>query len=117
SAASTMPTTSLTFESVLILKAAPPRRVSARAYRAILIVIGIVLIFALALVKSNVWAHFWASPVILIYTILVTTFELSRVVGAIFYTEVTSRAVPNAATGTIPYEPSVSFVIPCKNEG
>jgi len=112
-----MPTTSLTFESVLILKAAPPRRVSARAYRAILIVIGIVLIFALALVKSNVWAHFWASPVILIYTILVTTFELSRVVGAIFYTEVTSRAVPNAATGTIPYEPSVSFVIPCKNEG
>lgn len=112
-----MPATAMKFEGVLASDGAPRRRLSSRAYRAILAVAGIVLIFALALVKSNAWAHFWASPSVLIYTLLVTTFELSRVLGAIFYTEVTSRAIPTAAAGAAAYEPSITFVIPCKNEG
>jgi len=108
-----MPTTTITSPTPLTPQTFG---MSDRAYRFILIVIGIVLIFALALIKSSAWAHFWASPAILVYTILVTTFELSRVVGAIFYSNITSHAVPSVATAG-DYEPSVSFVIPCKNEG
>lgn len=92
-------------------------RLSYTTFRAILIGIGIVILFAIALVKSEAWAHFWVSPVILVYTILVTTFELSRVVGAMIYTSIAARAVASTATAREPYEPTVSFVIPCKNEG
>ncbi|MEK7510962.1 MAG: glycosyltransferase, partial [Patescibacteria group bacterium] len=94
-------------------------RLSTASYRAILIGIGVALILAIALVKSDAWAHFWVSPVILVYTILVTTFELSRVVGAMIYGSISSKKVPSVASsaGTAPYEPTVSFVIPCKNEG
>jgi hyaluronan synthase len=92
-------------------------RLSTTVYRTILIVVGIGLIFAVALVKSDAWANFWVSPTILVYTILVTTFELSRIVGAMLYTSIMKRTADALAASPTTYEPTVSFVIPCKNEG
>ncbi|HYD93437.1 MAG TPA: glycosyltransferase [Candidatus Paceibacterota bacterium] len=89
-------------------------RLDDRTFRAILLGAGIVILFILALVKSEAWADFWAAPIIFVYTILVTTFELSRVLGAIIYGNISSKAVPS--TATVRYQPKVSFVIPCKNE-
>lgn len=97
--------------------AAPSHRLPLQVYRFIIIAIGVILLFALALVKSDAWAHFWTSPAILIYTIAVTTFELSRVVGAIIFGNITAKTIPSAATVPPDYFPSASFVIPCKNEG
>jgi hyaluronan synthase len=91
-----------------------PGRLSDRSYRAILIGIGVVIFLILAFFKSEAWADFWATPIIFIYTIFVTTFELSRVVGAIIYGSVTQKALLTSAR--ITYQPRVSFVIPCKNE-
>lgn len=85
-------------------------------YRWSLIAMGAVLIVALSLLKSESAVQLWVTPAFLIYTILVTTFQLSRVVGAILYERIAARAVP-AADVAVPYEPSVTFVIPCKNEG
>lgn len=100
-----------------VAEAPPEHRLSTGTYRFILIALGVILLFALALVKSNAWEHFWASPLVLLYTIAVTTFELSRVVGAIIYGNITSKSIPSVATVPADYFPSVTFVIPCKNEG
>lgn len=87
-------------------------------YRLSLIAIGIALFIIVALVKSEALVEFWASPEFLVYTILVTTFELSRVIGAILYERVSMRALPSPRTdGEAAFEPSTTFVIPCKNEG
>jgi hyaluronan synthase len=92
-------------------------RLNEFAFRMTLFLIGAVVLFILALVKSEALVEFWTSPAFLIYTLAVTTFELSRVVGAIIYERVSSKAIPWSHEQAVPFEPSVSFVIPCKNEG
>lgn len=87
------------------------------AFRAFLIGLGALLLVALGLLKSEALVEFWVTPTFLIYTILVTTFELSRVVGAILYERVAAKAVSTTDSAREPFEPTVSFVIPCMNEG
>lgn len=51
------------------------------------------------------------------YTIIITTFQLSRLFGAMLYSRAKKTLAAEAdALGPAFYEPFVSFIIPCKNE-
>lgn len=54
-----------------------------------------------------------AGTLVYFYTVGVTTFELSRIMGSFFYSD---DRKANSKKGTNP-EPPVSFIIPVKNEG
>lgn len=87
-------------------------------YRVFLLVLAGIMLYLIIDLKSKTAAHYWADPILLIYTIFVTTFELSRLVGAMFYKRSVKsiyKSIP-AALAAESYEPTVSFVIPCKNE-
>jgi hyaluronan synthase len=77
--------------------------------------LGFVLIYLIVMLKTETASDFNKSPVILVYTILVTTFQLSRLLAATLFTTVKKRILPSISE-TKDYEPYVSFVIPCKNE-
>ncbi|MDP2947390.1 MAG: glycosyltransferase family 2 protein [Nanoarchaeota archaeon] len=69
-------------------------------------VITALLILSILLIKS-----FRTSGVLFIYfySIFVTTFMLSRIIGSLFYKSPSKKIEPGK-------EPTVTFVIPCKNE-
>lgn len=94
----------------------PEKESSDIFYRLFLVCVGLGLLALLAFVKSEAVTALWVSPLFLGYTLLVTTFELSRVLGAILYSSYISPALAKAEAIEAPYLPSVSFVIPCKNE-
>ncbi len=75
--------------------------------------VGILLIL---IVKSKSTEHLLFDPLIVLYTLFVTTFQLSRVAGAVMYDR--SKRLLKAASvpEEIPYEPMVTYVVPCKNE-
>lgn len=88
------------------------------SYRMFLFFLAGVVLFFIILLKSKTSIDFWKSPAVLIYTILITTFELSRVVGAMFYkNDIQNKLYSNEDKTAESYEPTASFVIPCKNEG
>lgn len=78
--------------------------------------LGLVVLYLIVLLKSRTATDFTDEPVILWYTVLVTTFQLSRVVSAALFPAVRKR-VTQTPVASLFYEPTVSFVIPCKNEG
>ena len=83
------------------------------AWTLFLVGIGIVLIL---LIKSKTMASLVEDPLLVAYTLFVTTFQLSRVASAAMY-ERTKRLVQrNALPAHIPFEPIVTYVVPCKNE-
>ena len=83
-------------------------------YRWTMIFTGLsVAIFILA-VKSTALHSGTAGRFFFVYSVLVTSFELSRLVAASFHST-TSRACYELASSQV-YEPEVSFVIPCMNE-
>lgn len=87
-------------------------------YYAGMLVIGLFLLFLIVLIKSRSAIANHTGPILLAYTILITTFELSRLVAAIFYNN--KHHIIHAVTleaEAHQYEPGVSFVIPCYNEG
>lgn len=87
-------------------------------YQLFLFFLGIITLFLIVLIKSKTVSEFWSDPFLFFYTIFVTTFQLSRVIGAIFYKYSASKIIPESCIffGGGDYEPLVSFVIPCKNE-
>jgi len=87
-------------------------------YRVSLIMLGLIVLFLIIIIKSNSTFDYWHDPLLLIYTIFVTSFELSRLAGAMLYRYSNSRVIPLAGDEFLnkKYEPLVSFVIPCKNE-
>lgn len=62
-------------------------------YQSLLIFTGIVLLFILILIKSKTAVEFKNSPLIFIYSIFVTTFVFSRLVGSLFYKHSLSKIV------------------------
>lgn len=87
-------------------------------YHSFLLMLGGIVLFLIILTKSRTVAEFHASPFLLAYTIFVTTFELSRVLGAMFYSRISRTITAEHVRASLPaYEPTVTFVIPCKNEG
>jgi hyaluronan synthase len=85
------------------------------AYQLFLLFLGIITLFLIIIVKSKTATEFWSDPLLFFYTIFVTTFQLSRVVGAMFYKH-SALKIMSEAFGGGHYEPSVTFVVPCKNE-
>ncbi|MBX4210729.1 glycosyltransferase [Candidatus Parcubacteria bacterium] len=95
-----------------------PFDLRALGYYTFLLILGAVVVFLIVLVKSRTAKEFAADPLLLGYTLFVTTFELSRLVSAAFfrrsYDKVFSVLPPEILNS--PFEPTVTFVIPCKNE-
>lgn len=79
----------------------------------ILAAIGFLLIL---IIKSKTTTNLVEDPLIVIYTLFVTTFQLSRVAGAVMYDRSKRVLKAHSMPASIVYEPMVSFVIPCKNE-
>lgn len=89
------------------------------AYQASLLFLALSALAALFVLKSKAASVFWDSPLFLFYTFLITIFQLSRLASALLYrssyVQMVSRYdAPFSASA--PYEPMVSFVVPCKNE-
>lgn len=81
-------------------------------YKFTLLFLGWIVIFLILLVKSETASSALSHPVLLIYTIFVTSFQLSRVISAMLYRAPTGGGTCQASD----FEPTVSIVIPCKNE-
>ena len=79
----------------------------------VLVLIGIVLIL---IVKSKTAANLLQDPLLVAYTLFVTTFQLSRVAGAAMYERSKRMLTATTKPALAPYEPVVTYVIPCKNE-
>lgn len=81
---------------------------------------GALVLFLIILVKAKTTGDFSAEPYFFTYTIFVTTFELSRILSAMLYKSSFATLVAADASKSrnkgIDYEPSVAFIIPCKNE-
>jgi len=65
------------------------------------------VIFAIFWIKAYTFPGY---TLVFIYTIAITTFMFSRILGSFFYVS------PAKGKKHLSYEPTVSFVIPCKNE-
>ncbi len=87
-------------------------------FTSFLILLAGILLFLIIWVKSRTIAEFFSDPLLLAYTIFVTSFQLSRILSAMFFKYTDSKII-----SSLPYhlqdsfyEPLVSFVIPCKDE-
>ncbi len=91
-------------------------------YHLLLVVFGFVLLFFITLMKADGTREFGIEPLLFVYTIFVTTFQLSRLIAAMFYEHSYKGSViakfPLASGKNFggKYEPNVTFVVPCKNE-
>ena len=98
------------------LRRAPLWRVDStvRAYRFGMTFLAIAVALAIIALKSSALQSGTTGALFLVYSILVTSFELSRLVAASFHRQ-TSRACYDLAEEH-GFEPHVTFVIPCMNE-
>jgi hyaluronan synthase len=88
-----------------------------RAYRATFILAGIAVFLLLIVTKSGNLGSRKTTLPLLVYTIFVTSFELSRLAGAVFFPRVRRRLAKGPRdTERAVYEPTISFVVPCMNE-
>ena len=83
-----------------------------------LLLLATLMLLLVLIIKSKSATEFFSDPLLLIYTIFVTSFQLSRIIGAMFFKFSLSRVFSSnkGITNIENYEPKVSFVIPCKNE-
>ncbi len=85
-------------------------------YNISLLFSGLLVVFLIILVKARGASDFWNDPVLLFYTLFVTSFELSRIIAAMFYKNTIHNEIDSEDVIRGHFEPTVSFVIPCKNE-
>lgn len=84
------------------------------SFKTILILLGTSVLLGLLAVKAVSTPFFQVQPLFYFYTILVTIFALSRILGALLFKN--SQDSIYAQAEQITYEPNISFIIPCKNE-
>lgn len=88
--------------------------------RITLILLGFLILSCIVIIKSKTAQNFWTDPLLLCYTIFVTCFELSRIIGAMFYQSVNNNLMQSKellkTRQDNNYEPRVTFIIPCKDE-
>lgn len=84
------------------------------SFKTILILLGTSVLVGLLVVKAISTPLFQVQPLFYFYTILVTIFALSRILGALLFKN--SQESIYAQAEQVVYEPTVSFIIPCKNE-
>lgn len=76
--------------------------------------IGLLILFLVIVIKAKTAPDFEIHPILFAFTILITTFQLSRLGAAMFFD--LSHRLHQKKHQHINYEPFVSFVVPCKNE-
>jgi hyaluronan synthase len=79
-----------------------------------LYIILVAILFSITILKTHTAEYFFQSPFLYGYTIFVTLFRLSRVGGALFYRYSDNRILSVREKDF--FEPSITFVVPCKNE-
>lgn len=82
-------------------------------FNIVLLATAIGLFVVLVWIKKDTLAQFLLDPVVYSYALFVTVFRISRLLGAALYPHSYATLVPRDVGG---YEPTVSFVVPCKNE-
>ncbi|OGH66526.1 MAG: hypothetical protein A3B90_00790 [Candidatus Magasanikbacteria bacterium RIFCSPHIGHO2_02_FULL_41_13] len=86
-------------------------------YKLSLILLAILVLALIITLKAKAGSIYETSPFLLFYTILVTSFELSRLLGAILFKRIDEKIInPEEIELQEEYEPTVSIIIPCKNE-
>lgn len=89
-------------------------------YKFGIIISGVFFIFILILLKSKTATDFQLEPYLFSYAIFVTTFELSRIISSMLYensfASLVSEKYSSENLYSKNYEPTVAFIIPCKNE-
>jgi hyaluronan synthase len=88
-------------------------------YKTAIITLGLITTFLIILLKSKTTTEFQIEPYLFSYAIFVTTFELSRIIAAMMYENSMESLLNEKAADNFQnydYEPTVAFVIPCKNE-
>ncbi len=79
----------------------------------VLVLLAGIILVLLVLFKSITSPQFEAAPLLFSYTFFVVLFQLSRLIAATLYPKTRSDIYVTIPAG---YEPSVSIIIPCKNE-
>jgi hyaluronan synthase len=83
------------------------------AFRWLLITGGVLIVLTIIMVKSTaLWEDDTVTRMFLVYSVVVTCFQLSRLLAATFH----ERTMRDCYVAKADYEPFVSFVIPCMNE-
>ena len=90
------------------------QKAASMLFKATLIILAGVIIFSLLALKSISTPQFTIEPLFYAYTILVTVFALSRLSSALLYRTSINEIYKQAKKWW--YEPTVTFIIPCKNE-
>ena len=80
-----------------------------------LLCLATTVVLGIVWIKSRTVAEFLTDPLLLVYTFFVTLFQLSRIVSALLYKSSYNTALATNSQDT--YTPSITFVIPCMNEG
>lgn len=87
------------------------------AHHLTMILLGIVILAAIIVFKSETAVIFISDPFLLAYAFFITIFQLSRLTSALFYRSSYRQIVPRELEeNPHMYEPRVTFVIPAKNE-
>ncbi len=105
---------SMNSASGALWEARPRFRVSDATFHGSLMIFGLLALILLLFTKTNSAHYLGANSFLYFYTYFITIFELSRLSSAIFYDKIYSKLENEGADPS--YEPTVSFVIPCKNE-
>ena len=89
-------------------------------FRITLLVSATVVLFLVLIVKAKTTTEFLIEPYFFAYTIFVTTFAISRIISAMLYEKSFATLAPKTGleywNEGKKYEPTVAFIIPCKNE-
>ncbi len=85
-----------------------------RWFNFMLIILSLMVVAGIITVKTQTAAEFGRNPSLFVYTIFVTIFQLSRVGSAYIFDKTKSYIEQDSKDHN--YYPTVSFVIPCKNE-
>jgi len=78
-----------------------------------LFIVGVSVFLGLIIIKKTTVASFFTNPIVYFYAIFVSIFRLSRIVSALLFEHSFKTLMPDS---TVNYEPTITFIIPCKNE-
>ncbi len=88
------------------------------SYSVFLVVLTLLVFFSIALLKSKTIVEFSKGHLFFLYTIFVTTFAFSRIMSAVLYKYSYLKFINEEEKdlNEKPYEPKITFIVPCKNE-
>ncbi|MDP1688556.1 MAG: glycosyltransferase [bacterium] len=82
-------------------------------YKTFLFIVGVSIFMSLIFIKKTTVTSFFTNPIIYLYAIFVSIFRLSRIGSAFLYKRSLKTLM---SAGMVSYEPTITFIIPCKNE-